>query len=164
MSKEPKSLFNSRMEEHPFAASLIFAAACNFSHYIFYILFIFIIMPLMQAAGIPADGIGFPVGRIILAVLLGIRMLSADVFYAIKAQSRLGFPIWFIGIPILFVLFSLTPHNDFFSGFRTDDICTIYFYRLLPFALVRTYSYPARDERRKKYKAEISGQASSPTY
>lgn len=38
MSKESKSLFNSCMEKHPFAASLILAAACNFLLYIFYIL------------------------------------------------------------------------------------------------------------------------------
>lgn len=150
MNKNSQNPLDARLQKHPFISSVILMAFCNISLYILYLTFPFAIMPLTEKAGIPIDGSGVPLGRIISVIIMCAAVLFADVFYAIKAESRLGFPIWFIGIPINFILFSVIPHNDFFDGFNMRDICLLYFYRLLPFTLVRSYSYLAKDEKRKK--------------
>ena len=155
MSNKKIAPFNTHMEQHPFIMSVVLAAVCNVFLYVSYLLY-FALLTFMEEKGIPVN-VSPLVGSIISVVFIVsevlftfIAALAADCFYAIKAESKLGFFIWFIGIPIFFGLFYITPRSGHFNGFSINDILNMYYYRLLPFILVRSYSYLARDEKRRK--------------
>lgn len=143
------------MRSNPFITSLVLFLICNLLLYLIFCFLAFIAAPLFNLSGASVNAAGIPVSGIIAGSLWIIAIGVCDVYFAIKAESRLGYLIWLLGIPLFIGLFSATPENDFMMGSAAMWVTSMYFYRVLVFSLVRTYSYLARDERRKREKAEL---------
>lgn len=145
-----KAAFCGYMERKPFIASLALLLICNLSLYLVYVILTFAAVPLFETAGVSVSGVGIPIGGIFIGEHIVAAVGVCDVYYAVKAESRLGYLIWFLGIPLFWALFSITPESYLTSDNAWNTAITIYCYRWLLFSLVRAYSYLAKDEKRKK--------------
>lgn len=145
-----KAAFDKFMRRNPFIASLALFLVCNISLCIFCAFLIFAAAPLLDMAGLSVDGVGVPIGGIIIGFGIVAAAGLCDVYYAVKAESRLGYLIWFLGIPLFWVLISVTPESYLTGGNVWNTVKVMYCCRWLLFSLVRAYSYLAKDEKRKR--------------
>lgn len=145
--RTPKNILKKYMSRKPFITSLALFFICSLALYLVFVILVFVAAPLF---GVRGNDVGFPVGGIIIAGLIVIATGFCDVYYAIKAESRLGYLIWLLGIPLFMGLFAITPENYLLSLPPAMQVVTMYFYRLPLFAVVRAYSYLARDEKRRE--------------
>lgn len=144
------------MNRCPFIGSLILFLICSFCLFLLQLVLIYGVGGLFKAVfDMSGDDIGVPVSGIVIGALIFLAAAASDVYYAIKAESRLGFFIWLLGIPLFWALSSLVSVIDG-ENYMTSEIgvTAMYFYRLPLFAIVRTYSYLAKDEKRKNLSKE----------